>query len=309
MGRVRVAAAVILRPDGQVLLAERPRGKAYAGYWEFPGGKLEPGETAREALVRELYEELGLLVRDAAPWLVRCHVYPHADVELNFFRVFAWEGEPVGRDGQAFRWQVPGQIDAGPLLPANTAVLRALELPTVYGIATVPGTGTRAPIDRIRRALDGGLRMIGVRGGGATRDAQRYLADALLAVAAPYRARIVLDGDEADAQAWGCAGVRWDAARLARATARPPRLLCGASCRGAADVARAGALGLDFAVLGPVLSATSRSAAAPLGWQGLERQVAGATLPVFAQGGLGREDLATAIACGAHGVALLRRAW
>jgi 8-oxo-dGTP diphosphatase len=140
MALVRVAAAVILRPDGQVLLAQRPHGKAYAGYWEFPGGKLEPGETAREALDRELQEELGLTVRDAAPWMVQRYAYPHADVELNFFRVFAWDGEPVGHDGQAFRWQTPGQFDVSPLLPANTAVLRALELP---GAGHHPGVRTR----------------------------------------------------------------------------------------------------------------------------------------------------------------------
>src|SRR5438105_3483011 len=85
---VQVAAAVILRRDGQVLLAQRPVGKVYAGYWEFPGGKCEPGESPRAALDRELREELGLSVRHAAPWLVQRYVYPHAHVELNFFRVF-----------------------------------------------------------------------------------------------------------------------------------------------------------------------------------------------------------------------------
>ena len=90
-GLVRVAAAVILGPDGRVLLAQRPVGKAFAGYWEFPGGKLEPGESPRHALVRELAEELGIAVRRAAPWLVQRYRYPHAHVELNFFRVFEWE--------------------------------------------------------------------------------------------------------------------------------------------------------------------------------------------------------------------------
>jgi 8-oxo-dGTP diphosphatase len=107
---VRVAAAVILRPDGQVLLAQRPPGKAYAGYWEFPGGKFEPGESPRAALDRELFEELGLTVRRAAPWFVQRYVYPHAHVELHFFRVFAFDGEPVGHDGQAFRVADAGWI-------------------------------------------------------------------------------------------------------------------------------------------------------------------------------------------------------
>ncbi len=122
---MRVAAAVLVRPDGQVLLAQRPAGKPYEGYWEFPGGKLEPGESPRAALVRELHEELGITVRRAAPWLVQEFVYPHAHVELHFFRVFAWDGELHGRDGQAFAWQTPGRFTVAPLLPAKATVSAA----------------------------------------------------------------------------------------------------------------------------------------------------------------------------------------
>jgi len=143
---VRVAAAVILRADGAVLLAQRPPGKPYAGYWEFPGGKLEPGETPAHALARELVEELGIGVVRAAPWLVQEFVYPHAHVELNFFRVFAFEGEPVSHDGQAFAWQDPRAIDVAPLLPANTRVLAALK--TNLGYSEIPLTLRTEPASR-----------------------------------------------------------------------------------------------------------------------------------------------------------------
>jgi 8-oxo-dGTP diphosphatase len=89
-----VAAAVIQRPDGAFLLARRPAGKVYAGYWEFPGGKIEAGEPAAEALARELREELGIEPRTAYPWLTREYVYPHAAVRLHFFRVTACHGDP-----------------------------------------------------------------------------------------------------------------------------------------------------------------------------------------------------------------------
>ena len=92
-------------------------------------------------------------VREASPWLTQRYTYPHADVELNFFRVYAWSGEPVGHDGQAFRWQTPGRFDVSPLLPANTMVLRALELPTVYGITRAAVVGTAAFLLRARAAL------------------------------------------------------------------------------------------------------------------------------------------------------------
>jgi 8-oxo-dGTP diphosphatase len=306
---VRVAAAVILRPDGDVLLAQRPAGKVYAGYWEFPGGKLEPGESPRAALDRELREELGLAVVRAAPWLVQRYEYPHAHVELHFFRVYEWRGEPHGHDNQAFAWQTPGRFDVAPLLPANTAVLRALLLPPVYGITIADTLGEDAFLARAAEALAGGLRLLQVREKGWDEARQRSLCTALVALAAGHAARVLLNGSADNARAWGCAGVHWTSAALAVATARPPDLLCAASCHTRDDLARAGALGLDFAVLGPVLPTPTHPEAVPLGWDGFAAIAADTTIPVYALGGLARSDLEPAIAHGAHGVALRRAAW
>src|SRR5574340_320755 len=124
---VDVVAAVVLQPDGRFLLARRPEGKPYAGDWEFPGGKVEAGETLLHALARELHEELGIEVERAWPWLVRHFDYEHASVKLHFFRVVGWHGEPHGREGQLLAWQAPGQVDVAPLLPANGPILSALE--------------------------------------------------------------------------------------------------------------------------------------------------------------------------------------
>ena len=85
--------------------AQRPAGKVYAGWWEFPGGKMEAGEPAERALARELHEELGIEVRRAYPWITRVHFYEHATVMLHFFRVVEWTGEPRAREGQALVWQ------------------------------------------------------------------------------------------------------------------------------------------------------------------------------------------------------------
>src|ERR1019366_913509 len=104
---VEVAAAVLQRPDGSFLQAQRPADKIWAGYWEFPGGKIEPGETPYHALVRELREELGITVTTAYPWVTRVFAYPHATVRLNFFRVTAWSGDLHPHEGQKFSWQSP----------------------------------------------------------------------------------------------------------------------------------------------------------------------------------------------------------
>lgn len=306
---VRVAAAVIVRRDGQVLLAQRPVGKVYAGYWEFPGGKFEPGETPRHALDRELHEELGLRVRRAAPWLTQRYVYPHAHVELNFFRVFEWDGEPVGHDNQAFAWQTPGAFTVEPLLPANTLVLRALELPGIYGITMASDIGEDAFVERARRAFDRGLRLVQLREKDLPLARVHAIAERLLSLASPYRAQLLLNGEAAHARAWGLAGVHWTSAVLAQATERPADLVCAASCHTGDDVAKAGALELDFVVLGPVAATPTHPRATLLGWEGFAARAAGTSLPVFALGGLSRGDLDIAIDHGAHGVALRRGAW
>lgn len=118
---IRVAVAIIERTfDGEhlVLFAQRPAGKAYAGYWEFPGGKIELGESVIDALVREIDEELGLRIASATLWRSERFSYEHAHVELNFCRCSDWSGEPHGREGQLFAWQSPDAISLSPLLPA-----------------------------------------------------------------------------------------------------------------------------------------------------------------------------------------------
>lgn len=305
----RVAAAVLRRPDGQVLLAQRPPGRAYAGYWEFPGGKLEPGETPRDALVRELREELGIHVVRAAPWLVQHFAYPHANVELNFFRVFEWNGELHGHDGQAFAWQTPGAFDRAPLLPANTRVLAALELPLTYGITCAEELGEVVFLERARRALDAGLKLIQIREKSWPVERLSRFAESMRDLAHARGARVLLNGSVELARSLQVDGVHWTTAALARASGRPRDLIVAASCHDQAEITKAGDLNLDFAVLGPVRPTPTHPSALPLEFDGFSELVAGTRLPVFALGGLAATDLAAAVDAGAHGVALRRHAW
>ena len=306
---VRVAAAVIMRSDGSVLLAQRPTGKAYAGYWEFPGGKLEPGETAAAALARELHEELGITVTRAAPWIVQEFVYPHAHVELAFFRVLAWTGEPFGHDGQSFAWQRPGAFDVAPMLPANTRVMAALALPSIYGVTLANEIGEDSFMARAERAFARGLRLVQLREKEWPASRRDAFAKRLRALAAHYGARVLLNGSVDDARRGGFAGVHWTAAALADAKARPGDLLVGASCHSPEELARAADIDVDFAVVGPVMPTPTHKNARTLGWDGFAACIAGTRVPVYAIGGLTEEDLRTAVDAGAHGVALRRAAW
>jgi 8-oxo-dGTP diphosphatase len=306
---VRVAAAVLLQPDGQVLLAQRPVGKPYAGYWEFPGGKLESGEAPAIALARELHEELGIRVRRAAPWLVQEFVYPHAHVELHFFRVFAWDGELVGHDGQAFAWQTPGHFTVAPLLPANTRILEALMLPPLCAITHAAVLGEAAFLGRAERALQAGLRLIQLRDKTWSTARRRALAAQLLPLARQHDARVFWNGTAEEARAAQCDGVHWTSALLAAASVRPLDIMVSASCHTADEIARAGALGIDFALLGPVKATPTHPGANPLGWDGFRACIEGNRMPVYALGGLGAADTAQAIDCGAQGVASMRAPW
>lgn len=128
---LRVVAGIVYNRQGELLLTSRPAGKAYAGYWEFAGGKVEAGETELAALQRELAEELGITVNRALPWLVKIHSYEHARVHLRFFRIPAdgWQGELQAKEGQAWAWQRPGHYTVSPMLPANADLLAALAVP------------------------------------------------------------------------------------------------------------------------------------------------------------------------------------
>jgi 8-oxo-dGTP diphosphatase len=307
--RIAVVAAVLQRPDGRFLLAQRPTGKAYAGYWEFPGGKVEDGETPAAALSRELHEELGIDVIAAYPWLIREFDYPHADVRLSFFRVRTWRGELQSREAQAFSWQRLEDINVAPLLPANGPILKALGIPETYGITGFAPTEHAQALERIEHALQQGLRLIQVRGKDWPAELFARYAAEVVERAHACGARVLVNADTVLAQRSGADGVHLTAQQLRDQTQRPDCTLVGASCHSAEELRRAEALGADFAVLGPVLPTPTHPDAVLLGWPGLRQLAVDARIPVFALGGLQPGDREQALASGAHGLAMVRGAW
>jgi 8-oxo-dGTP diphosphatase len=307
--RIEVVAAVILRNDGQFLLAERPAGKAYARFWEFPGGKVEDHESLDAALERELREELGIEVERAYPWITRDYDYAHAAVRLRFFRVVAWRGTLHGREGQAFSWQCLDELTVSPLLPANGPVLRALKLPAVYAISNAAALGTGEFLRRAERALAGGLRLLQLREKTLSVAEQRDLGQSLVALARRYGARVLVNGELELARELGAHGVHLSAARLMRLDSRPDIDLVGASCHDEAELAHAARLGADFVVLGPVLPTPSHPGTPALGWERLRMLIRDYSLPVYALGGMRETYVMTAWQRGAHGISMMRGAW
>jgi 8-oxo-dGTP diphosphatase len=148
-----VAVAILLKPDGTFLLSSRPEGKPYAGYWEFPGGKIEAGESVRAALVRELHEELNVTITETTPWFTFVMRYTHATVRLHCWRVAAWHGEMRGMEGQQFRWQSLAHMTVSPTLPGCVPIFSALRLPYVYVITNATEMGVAAYLEQLRALL------------------------------------------------------------------------------------------------------------------------------------------------------------
>ncbi|OIQ80250.1 8-oxo-dGTP diphosphatase [mine drainage metagenome] len=306
---VEAAVAVILRENGQVLLGQRPEGKPWAGWWEFPGGKIEAGETPMHALQRELQEELGIEAVDATPWLTRTFAYPERTVKLRFFTVRRWVGEPHGRENQQLSWQSLSALTVGPLLPANEPLIGALLLPSVYAITDLAAMGEQRFFPALQRALEHGLRLIQVRENQLDQPALAAFARRVAGLCRPYGARVLLNGEVSLARLAGVDGVHLSAGRLLDLQQKPEGLLCAASCHDEQELARAAGLGLDFVLLSPVLRTQSHPEATPLGWERFAQMLTDYPLPVYALGGLQPAELGAARVHGAHGIAMQRAAW
>ena len=301
-----VAAAVIERP-GEFLLAQRPEGKPYPGYWEFPGGKVEAGEDARAALARELKEELDIDVRESSPWITRVYAYTHATVRLHFFRVTKWDGEPKPLEDQAIRWQRIGAADVSPMLPANAPVLAALALPAVMIVSNAHDMGVEKWIARLADLVVDEKVLVQIREKEANAQQVQHILSRALAHTAPFGSRVVVNSDSGRFPQ--CDGIHLTSRTLMESAARPAGMLVGASCHDERELAKAEELGVDYAVLGPVKATASHPGATPLGWDRFAALARDRAMPVYAIGGLARLDIAEARRNGAHGVALLRAAF
>lgn len=302
-----VAAAIIMRPNHSFLLARRPGGKPYSGYWEFPGGKIEAGESSQAALERELYEELGIQITHAQPWISRVFFYAHATVRLHFFRVTAWHGEPKSLENQSLSWQFANDIKVAPILPANAPILRALLLPPIYAITQATEIGIDASLKNIVHALRQGVRLLQVREKTMAKDQLDIFVHKVISLAHQYDANVLINGSSEFTQEIVVDGIHFTAPQLMTLENRPKLNWCGASCHNIEELFRAEQLGLDFVVLGPVLPTLSHPGlSTALGWQKFAALIRNYSLPVYALGGLRQQDLSTAQELGAHGIAMMR---
>ena len=306
---VDVAAGVLIRPDGRFLLASRPAGKPYASYWEFPGGKVEPGERVATALARELHEELGIDIGSAYPWVVRVFDYPHALVRLHFFRVFDWRGELRAREHQSFGFFSTYTLPGGPLLPATVPVLRWLALAPLYAITAAAQLGREPFLQRLDSALSRGLRLVQFREPALDTAAAAVLFDEVLARVRAAGATLLVNSRHHRALWKRADGVHLTAADLAVLQQRPDLEWVSASVHSGVEIERAAERQVDFVTAGPVRITATHPYHPPLGWDAFAVMISNSSVPVYSLGGMRASDLEIAMSYGAHGIASLSAVW
>ncbi len=311
-----VAVAVFLKPDGTFLLSSRPEGKPYAGYWEFPGGKIEMGESIRDALVRELIEELNVTIMRTTPWFTFMMHYTHATVRLHCWRVTAWQGEMRGMERQQFAWQqfnANQDLTVTPTLPGCVPIFKALALPLIYGRADPGEMSTELYLQHLRLSWSHnasnaapGLEfkssntrpMIQLHVNnlsvvmGATHAA---FAERVQKLAQDAGVKMLISGDISRAKNIGADGVQLNATQLYSLTERPDFALVGATVSTREELLLAAKWRCDFAVV--ELADTS-----VINWPAFVELTQATPLPCYASGALTTNDLGIAITHGAHGI-------
>lgn len=300
---LNVVAAVIHDVQGRILIAQRPLHKHQGGLWEFAGGKIDDGETAAQALVRELQEELGITATAYRPLLTVEHHYADKSVRLQVFRVTAFDGEAHGAEGQPTAWVAPQELVNYPFPAANVPILKAAVLPDTYCITPDPEEVGGDLLAWLHNRIQPGMWLC-LRAKSLTKADYLALAQQLVVLTEQKQAKLMLHG-HADllVEVPQAIGVHLPLPLLSDVQIQG---YTAVSCHNAEELAQAWQAGADFATLSPVQMTPSHPEQTAMGWQVFGELVQQAKLPVFALGGMTKADIPQARVAGAQGVAGIR---
>ncbi|MGR9088000.1 MAG: Nudix family hydrolase [Gammaproteobacteria bacterium] len=319
MKTLEVAVGVVKNPEGRVLISLRDPSLHQGGLWEFPGGKIESGETADQALLRELKEELDLTVEKACPLITIRHRYPDRAVRLKVFLVERFRGMPRHSQGQPIHWAGLNELSDYPFPAANLPIITASRLPPCYAILD-DADGTR-PLEALQRILANGVKLIQARLKSMSNEAVARFADDAHPLCKKHGALLLLNSEAggrvasgsiapdqiALGQQSGIDGLHLTSRHLMSQSMRPGAYQwVSASCHTLEELLHAEKIGIDFAVLAPVLPTKTHPDARPLGWEQFARLVARVNIPVYALGGMSLKCLQTAREAGGQGIAGIR---
>lgn len=311
MKRIHVAAAVIRSADNKILIARRADAQHQGGLWEFPGGKVEEGESIQAALQRELAEELGIEVTQARPLIKVSHDYADKHVLLDVWEVSAFTGEPHGAEGQPLAWVSARELPNYDFPEANRPIVAAASLPSQYLIT--PGElDTPVLLRGIQKVIASGIKLVQLRAPNGYDPQYRDLAVDAVGLCAG-KAQLMLKGPLEWLGDFPSAGWHLTSAQLRKYASKgrpfPAQRWLAASCHDAEEVALAQQMGADFITLSPVQPTQTHPEAQPLGWEKAGELIVGCNRPVFLLGGVTPADVGRAHEAGAQGVAGVRAFW
>jgi 8-oxo-dGTP diphosphatase len=308
---VHVAVGVIVGDDGSVLIAKRSDNVHQGGLWEFPGGKVEAGETLLNALKRELFEELAINVLEAEPLIKIRHDYGDKIVLLDVQKITRFTGEPNGNEGQPIQWVAPSQLANYKFPAANFPIITAINLPRRL-LITGEFNDQYDFISRLERALSNGIHLVQLR----VRETEIFLslADDVIKVCSHYSAGVLLNTCPdvfSKISAKKNVGLHLNSINLLACDSRPVAkdILLSASCHNQNEIEHAQKIGVDFICLSPVLETNSHIGSQGMGWSEFSRMLEDAVIPAYALGGMKEEHLDVALKYGAQGIAAISEWW
>lgn len=307
--RIDVAVGVIKKAQ-KVLVGQRLVKDRYYQKWEFPGGKLDKGECAKEALSRELNEELGIIVRSVKPLITLEHDYSDRQVRLFVFTVDEFDGDPQGAEGQTVQWVTPSECHHLDFLAANTPIVHSIELPSLHMVTDIKTYGIDRTLDALKSAENNNIDNFVLHLREPELTATQCAEYLTMFRAVSHSALIILNGEPGMAFELGFDGVQLNRERCLGFKRREqlPDFWVGASCHNAAELQHAQLIA-DFAFISPVKPTNSHPGVDILGWQGLTELVQAAKLPCYALGGMGMSDVDMAREYGAQGIAAISAIW
>jgi len=315
---LHVAVGVIRNNKNQVLLSRRPANVHQADLWEFPGGKLESGETVRQALSRELNEELALTVKSAKPLIKIYHDYEEHSVLLDVWQINSWDMSSAddrgqqGQEGQKIEWVDISSLGARDFPAANRAIIKSVQLSNFYLICPEPEADKKNYINKFKACISAGVRLFQLRfSENSYYDRHEDLIVELLELCKSSRSRLLINSLPDYAVKIGAHGVHLNSERLLQFYERPldEKFLVSASCHNSTELEHACKIDVDFAVLSPVNKTSSHESAKPLGWDKFKNLVEPVNIPVYALGGMRADDMKKFCEFGAQGVSVLSGVW
>ncbi|MCW8948041.1 MAG: Nudix family hydrolase [Sedimenticola sp.] len=308
---IHVAVGVILNSEGKILLSRRPENAHQGGLWEFPGGKVERREDLSQALRREIREELGIEVITHQPLISITHAYPDKCVRLDVHRILRYAGIPLGMEGQPIEWASVDELDNYAMPAADRPICNALKLPDTYLITGDDPIDPTSFLRRLTVSLESGIQLVQLRAPGLDENAYCRLAEQAYPLCQQFGAKMLINAPVEYLGKIEADGIHLTSKQLGMHQERPvsAEKWLAASCHNKTELEQAVAIGVDFCVLSPVLETKSHLGVEPIGWDRFTNLLSEINIPVYALGGMGREQIWQALSSGGQGIAAISALW